>query len=440
MARPRLVLFTRYPEPGKAKTRMIAALGTAGAAALHRRLTERTLATMSKTGLPVKIRFTGAARDDFAEWLGSDRALVDQGDGDLGARMRRATVDAPVILLGSDCPDLAPHHIATAAAALETKPVVIGPAADGGYWLLGLAAPLDFLFDDMEWGSDRVLPETLARLRTRGIEPVLLETLADCDRPEDLARWPEIVSGIEPHKSSVAIVVPMLNEEAALPALIANIAALDPAPAEVIAVDGGSGDTSVGLANAAGFTVVEHGSKGRAIQLNRGVEEASAPLILVLHADTALPPDALAVAERTLADPRTALAGFMPILTGIKTRWGTTFHNWAKTWYGPILLRPHRFLRGLRLLFGDHAMFFRRADFLKVEGCDPDMHIMEDVDLCLRLNRLGRVRMVPRFVRTSDRRVAEWGALKANWIYLKCGMSWAFGRKKDLHRHYPDIR
>ncbi len=240
--------------------------------------------------------------------------------------------------------------------------------------------------------------------------------------------------------SRVAIVIPMLDEEAALPAVVANIAALEPAPAEVIAVDGGSADASVALAREAGFTVIEHGAKGRAVQINRGVDAAKAPLICVLHADTKLPSDALAVIEKTLVNPKISLAGFTPILTGIKTRWGTTLHNWAKTWYGPILLRPHLFVRGLRLLFGDHAMFFRRADFLRVGGCDPDMNIMEDVDLCLRLCSIGRVKMVPRIVHTSDRRVAQWGALKANWIYMKCGMSWAFGRKRGLERHYPDVR
>lgn len=239
--------------------------------------------------------------------------------------------------------------------------------------------------------------------------------------------------------SEVAIIVPMLDEEKALPATILNIAALDPAPAAVIAVDGGSGDGSIALARQAGFHVVES-PKGRALQINRGVEEARAPLVLVLHADTVLPTDALAYVERTLADPGYALGGFTALLTGTKTRWGTSFHNWAKTYYGPLLLRPHLFVRGLRLLFGDHAMFFRREDFRAIGGCDPDMHIMEDVDLCLKLCRIGRVKLVPRIVRTSDRRIAEWGPLKANWIYMKCGMNWAFGRKYGLERWYPDIR
>lgn len=241
-------------------------------------------------------------------------------------------------------------------------------------------------------------------------------------------------------RSQVAIVIPMLNEEVALPSVIANIEALDPAPAEVIVVDGGSSDRSVEIARAAGFHIVEHGQKGRAVQINRGVEEVSAPLVCVLHADTALPADALAIIEHTLAKPSRALGGFTPLLTGIKTRWGTSLHNWAKTYYGPILLRPHLFVRGLRLLFGDHAMFFRRVDFMRVGGCDPDMNIMEDVDLCLRLCRIGSVKLVPRIVRTSDRRIAEWGPLKANWIYMKCGMSWALGRKKGLDRWYPDVR
>lgn len=189
----RLVMFTRYPEPGAAKTRLIPALGEDGAAALHRRLAERTIATLDETGLPVEIRITGAPGERFEAWLGGHRRFVEQGEGDLGARMQRATRPAPVILVGSDCPDLEARHVRHAALALADHPVAIGPAADGGYWLLGLAEPMDFLFGEMPWGTERVFSETMAQLDRQKIEPTVLETLADCDRPEDLDRWPDLV-------------------------------------------------------------------------------------------------------------------------------------------------------------------------------------------------------------------------------------------------------
>ena len=240
--------------------------------------------------------------------------------------------------------------------------------------------------------------------------------------------------------TSVSIVIPMLNEERTLPGLVEHLAKLDPAPAEVLAVDGGSTDSSVALAEAAGWQVVRT-EKGRGRQINAGVEAANSELVVVLHADTFPPFDMVAVIAETLSDPAISLAGFTPILRGPeKTRWGTTAHNWAKTWYAPALFRPHLFVKGCRLLFGDHAMFFRRAQFLESGGCDPEAKVMEEADLCIRLTRFGRVKLVARTVQTCDRRVAEWGGIKANWTYLKIGFLWGVGAKKRLERYYPDVR
>ncbi|MWV27094.1 glycosyltransferase [Aurantiacibacter rhizosphaerae] len=239
--------------------------------------------------------------------------------------------------------------------------------------------------------------------------------------------------------SDTCLLIPVLNEEAALPTLIANIAALDPQPAEIVLVDGGSADRTVELARQAGWRVVSS-AQGRGVQINTGVAAAQARNVCILHADTVPPLDMVAVIEDVLADPKTALASFTPIIKGEKTRWGTTAHNWAKTWYAPLLFRPRLFFRGARLLFGDHAMFFRKADFLQTGGCDPSAKVMEEADLCICMAELGRVRMVPRFIETSDRRIAEWGPLKANWIYLKVGLLWAMGSRQRLERHYPDVR
>ncbi len=188
---PRVVLFTRYPTPGATKTRLIGALGADGAAALHRRLTERTLAVVRASRLPFEIRSTGAPPAAFARWLG-DVPVVDQGNGDLGARLTAAGPLYPTIFIGADAPDLTAAHLLDAAAALTGVQAVIGPAQDGGYWLLGLARAADPLFQAMPWGTNQVFAETMARMGLLGIRPTLLPTLADLDRPEDLARWPDL--------------------------------------------------------------------------------------------------------------------------------------------------------------------------------------------------------------------------------------------------------
>ena len=240
---------------------------------------------------------------------------------------------------------------------------------------------------------------------------------------------------------AVAIVVPMLDEAPVLPRLLRCLAALDPAPAQIIVVDGGSSDASVAVARAGGLTVIE-GPRGRAAQCNAGIAATSVPVVCVLHVDTWLPDDAIDVIRRTLADPRINLGGFTAILSGPeKVRWATSFHNWIKTWYAPLIFRPHLFLRGGRLLFGDHAMFFRRADFDAVGGFDARMMVMEEADLCVRMARLGRARLVNRIVLTSDRRVARWGEWRANWVYLKVGVLWGLNiRPRALGKHYPDVR
>ena len=191
---PRLVLFARHPTAGDCKTRLIPALGAQGAARLHRQMTERTVAVMRASGLPVTVAFTGATKARFADWLGHDLVLVEQVEGDLSARLLACLDPAPVIFFGADTPDLETHHVRSAVAGLQSHDVVIGPAEDGGYYLIGMASALPSLLTNMPWSTEQVLPETLARSKQLGLAPLLLETLADCDRPEDLVRWPALAA------------------------------------------------------------------------------------------------------------------------------------------------------------------------------------------------------------------------------------------------------
>ncbi|MBD2842739.1 glycosyltransferase [Erythrobacter sp. KMU-140] len=235
--------------------------------------------------------------------------------------------------------------------------------------------------------------------------------------------------------------MPTLDEERALPATIAALRKLDPSPDEILLVDGGSQDATRAIAEEAGFECMTAPRKGRGAQINHGVEHASGEIVCVLHADSELPRDAVAVMRKVMSDRRTSLASFLPRLVGKRgTRWGSTLHNYVKTWYAPLLFRPHLFFRGVRLLFGDHAMFFRRVDFIEIGGCDERLSVMEEIGLCTNFAQLGRTRIVHRWVKTSDRRITKLGSLRANYIYLKVALMWSFGVREGLARHYPTIR
>lgn len=176
--------------------------------------------------------------------------------------------------------------------------------------------------------------------------------------------------------------------------------------------------------------------------MNHGAKFATGDILCFLHADTCVPDDLIAVIEQTLVDSTVACGGFISLMSGQQTtRWGISLHNYLKTYYAPLLFRPHLFFKGLRLLFGDQVMFCRRADFWDCGGFDEALPIMEDGDLCLRLFKKGKIRQVNRIVQSSDRRVARWGSWKATAIYLYVGCLWGIGVSTSyLKRFYEDIR
>jgi len=243
--------------------------------------------------------------------------------------------------------------------------------------------------------------------------------------------------------AEVSIIIPVLNEARCLGRTLRYLTLLDPPAHEVIVVDGGSTDATVAIAEAAGVTVAIAPHRGRAPQMNLGAELATGEMLCFVHGDTSVPDDLVTLISTTLANPQIAGGGFISVMAGDQaTRWGITLHNSLKTHYAPLLFRPHRYLRdGLRVLFGDQAMFCRRADFWACGGFDATLPIMEDADLCLRLSKRGRLYQVNRTVQCSDRRVAAWGVLKANAIYFAIGFLWGLGvpatRLKQL---YDDVR
>ncbi len=196
----RLIIFTRYPEPGKTKTRMIEALGAVGAANLQRQMTEYTLAQaqLLQCFFPVslEVRFIGGNQQLMQKWLGGDIDCLHQGEGDLGQKMANSLLLAfqnqikSVAVIGSDCPSLTPQLIAQAFQQLHLgSDLVLGSALDGGYYLIALGRFIPELFTGISWGSDRVFQQTVAIAQKLNLTTSYLPPLADVDRPEDLPLW-----------------------------------------------------------------------------------------------------------------------------------------------------------------------------------------------------------------------------------------------------------
>jgi rSAM/selenodomain-associated transferase 1 len=194
----RLIVFTRCPESGQCKTRLIPALGAEGAAAVHESLVRRTMSWMGiavDEGVTVEVRYSGNDLDRLRALCGHtvDRLhFRPQQNGDLGERLMEALETAfnegasKVAIIGTDCPDLCMTAISRAFVFLEDKELVLGPASDGGYYLIAMRTPASKLFDRITWGGASVLQETLSTAETLQMSVALLPVLADIDRPEDL--------------------------------------------------------------------------------------------------------------------------------------------------------------------------------------------------------------------------------------------------------------
>jgi len=189
-----LVIFLKAPIRGAAKTRLAKAIGRGAAWRFYRDTSLRTVRELA--GDPRWTCWLAVTPESFASrgrFWPANVSRLGQGGGDLGARMARPLrrfAAAPVVIVGSDIPDLRRRHIAVAFRALGRNHAVFGPASDGGYWLIGLAprAAIRDPFGAVPWSTDRALAETRANLPRR-YRVVLLETLDDIDDGDAWRRW-----------------------------------------------------------------------------------------------------------------------------------------------------------------------------------------------------------------------------------------------------------
>lgn len=406
MNRERLILFTRFPLAGRAKTRLIPRLGAEGAAQLQREMTEHVLTRawplIKRRGVKLEVRFEDGSQADMRRWLGRAFDLVPQGQGDLGERMLRATSEAlgtgmdAVVVIGADCPELDAALIERAFDSLRTHPVVFGPAKDGGYYLVGLRQPLPALFQGIAWSTASVLVDSIARARQVGIEPCLLPELSDVDEPADLPAWEKA----RQTSRTVSVIIPTLNEAEHLPLTLKHVAAGE--SVEVIIADGGSHDDTLRIAQSHGATVVSS-PPNRARQMNAGAKAACGDTLLFLHADTLLPPNYREAVLNALRLPDVVGGAFRFRITDpFPGRWlvESTTNLRSRLW---------------RMPYGDQALFVRRWAFDELGGF-PELPIMEDYEFVRRLRRLGRLALLNEAAVTSGRRWQRLGFLRTTLI------------------------
>ncbi len=424
-----LILFTRYPEPGNTKTRLIPALGAEGAARLQQRLTTRTLeavrAFQQQVPGAAQVRFSGRDAAAMQAMFGDGVDYVPQDGGDLGQRLIHA-IDAAfrqgasrVIVIGADCPQLDESVLREADRQLQSHEVVLGPAEDGGYYLIGLTAPQPSLFEGIAWGTSTVLAETLAKVKSQRLRSALLHTLADIDTPEDLIqcqRWPQLVEGILPGRVDhrLSIIIPALDEAQRIAETLAAVQsrAAEADALEVIVADGGSQDETAAIAQQHGAQVVTCRA-GRGIQMNAGAALASGEYLLFLHADAQLPQHFDATIRSTLAGNASAGAFRLHIdhsTLGLKA----------------IARLANLRSRFLQRPYGDQGLFLKADTFYQVGGY-RNWPLMEDFEIAERLRKLGPIALADQAMTVSARRWQKRGVMRTTCLNQAIVLAWRMG-------------
>ncbi len=192
MIREVVLVFQKNEVLGKVKTRLASVMGELRALEIYRHLVQSTYSVLEHVAVPVWVYFS----DFIPEVINSpiEKSFLQEGQ-DLGERMAHAFARSfesgmdKVVLIGTDCPTLQSQHLNEAFEALSNSDLVLGPATDGGYYLIGMKRRADYLFEGITWSTAQVLSQTLALASQRGLRTTLLSELSDVDTQEDWERY-----------------------------------------------------------------------------------------------------------------------------------------------------------------------------------------------------------------------------------------------------------
>ena len=424
-----VVLFARYPERGKIKSRLAAVYDPAFIAGLYQRFVDDLIDTLRGRDLPFLIAFHPPGKEkEMKRIFGKENAYIPQEGSDLGERMKNVFVRCfskgfeSVVIIGSDIPDL-PHKIPEEALrTLENHDVSIGPAGDGGYYLLGFRKETftPAVFEDITWGTDTVLEETLKILKEKNRNLYILPQWNDIDTPEDLEGFVRRNEGTASTQSRTmsylakrdckfSIIIPVINEGTTINRTIDHLEGLGGQYSfECIVVDGSdNGETLEEIKKARVKKLIS--PRGRGQQMNKGASVARGEILLFLHADTML--------------PKGALDHIASVMRGNRYVGGAFDLEIASE--NPLLRLIEKAAsirsRITRIPYGDQAIFIRKAFFQDLGGF-REIPIMEDVEIMRRIKKTKRPIYITRQrVLTSPRRWEKEGILYAtlrNWSLM----------------------
>lgn len=421
-----LLVFARYPLPGHTKTRLIPALGPEGAARCSAALTLRALtqAEQYRQRFPcqIQVHYSGGNTERMKQLFGPHFDYCPQQGSDLGQRLQAAVATAfsagasRVLIIGTDCPDLDADLLQHASEALTEADLVLGPAYDGGYYMMGMRAYRPEVFQNIDWGTSRVLQQTMEAAGRLGWSVQQLQPLSDVDEPEDLIVCrrlaavlpdclPEVRAGI------TSIIIPTLNEEQRLTQTLQSVCG--ESSCEVIVADGGSSDATLSIAESFGARVVQS-QPGRGRQMNAGAAVATGETLLFLHGDSQLPENFVDSIQQTLSRENCCAGAFRlkiddPARAFKLLAWGA---NQRARW--------------LQLPYGDQGLFLPSRRFFALGGYG-NLPLMEDVELCQRLQQRGRIELADDYVVTSARRWKKLGVARTTLVNQMCLTGYLLG-------------
>ncbi len=448
------ILFTREPQAGYTKTRLMPYFTAEECEELHKCFLRDIKHEMKNLDADIVVVYQSDKKDDkpanlqkiFGTGRGIKIKIFRQRGDDIWEKMDNAIADTlalgydKVVLTGADIPELKSDTIASAFDKLNNADVVLGPTKDDGYYLVGMKKRHSEVFkvqDVLAKSENTVFGAAVDAARNAGLSIDYCDVQDDIDTPDDIAEFrsrmrvdrdlrKSSTGRFLKEHTSISIIVPVYNEENTVNSIMGQLVPLRD-KAEIIFVDGGSTDNTVEIIGKQ-FRIIES-QKSRGVQLNRGAEEASGDILFFLHCDSRLPENALAQIREVMAS-----------------------HEWG--YFGVKFKSKNVFMftnninSGLRaslrnIVFGDQGMFIDRSLFTEIGGF-PEIPIMEDYDFSLRMRRRKiKPGKTKHRIRTSTRRYGEStiSILKTELMMFSLRRKYRRGEDPErIAKIYRDIR